>query len=454
MFKQFLIRFQLVIISIVLLLTFGMMMAIVMRYNKRWDLTHERMYSLSDETLQLLNQMRDSKIEIYAFYPANDPNRDELELFLKEAKLHQGDMNYRFYDAERRPQLADYWKVSENYTVIIRFKDRQERVILPDEEMFATTLLKLIQPREFPVCFVSGHGEAQINKKDEHGISSLAESLQEGHYPAREIVMGVDSLDSCQVIAVPGPQQEWGHDEFKLLKHAFEDGKSVLFLIDPMDRNAGKGFYRFAEDVGVALREDVIVDKMSRMVGGDFLVPFINQYHPEHPVTFNFQKPVFLPVARSISLAKDIPENLEVERIAFSGSNSWSETSLELLEQGEASYETETDYPGPLSVAAAIEQKGKDDLQKTGRMVIIGDSDFVTNQYLGVAGNRNFILRAVQWLAKDGRVVYLKEHFPRFQPLPISQEQRRVILSSTMAGGPVFFLIFGALTIVWRRRRK
>jgi ABC-type uncharacterized transport system involved in gliding motility auxiliary subunit len=37
------------------------------------------------------------------------------------------------------------------------------------------------------------------------------------------------------------------------------------------------------------------------------------------------------------------------------------------------------------------------------RMVVFGDSDFVTNGYLGIPGNRDLFLNAVNWLGAAGK---------------------------------------------------
>ena len=74
--KRILIRFQLVFVSIILLATLTMVMALVKNNNSRWDATKEKMYSLSDSTAKLLSNMSGSPIEVLAFYPHDDPGRD------------------------------------------------------------------------------------------------------------------------------------------------------------------------------------------------------------------------------------------------------------------------------------------------------------------------------------------------------------------------------------------
>ncbi|MCI0532045.1 MAG: GldG family protein, partial [candidate division Zixibacteria bacterium] len=101
--KYIFIRSQLIFVSVILFLTLGMMMAIVMRYNSRWDFTKEKIYSLSDPTKKLLDKLRGDTIQAFVFYPQDDPARGNFEVFLKEVQLHHPSFSYYFYDPDRVP---------------------------------------------------------------------------------------------------------------------------------------------------------------------------------------------------------------------------------------------------------------------------------------------------------------------------------------------------------------
>ncbi len=460
--KQVLNRFQLFFVSIILLATFAMMMVMVMRHNRRWDLTGEKIYSLSATTLDLIRQMRSKKIEILAFYPQDDPNRNDFEIFLKECQMQHSQFEYRFYDPDRVPQLAKKWRVKELQTVIIRYNGREERVIHPNEQMLATALLRLANPRVTSLCFVTGHGEASLWTEERNGLKLLREALEENHYTLHEILLERDKVPPfCQVLVVAGPQRDWTSAEIGDLYQSFQEGRSILFLVDPVDPGTGKSFDDFMQNLGIRLGSDVIVDKMSRMVGGDFLVPFVNQYAREHPITEVFDMATFFPVARSVQLIHKIPSDLLATSIAFSGSGSWAETNLTTLEKGEAAFESETDLPGPIPLAVTVEKKqiespeSKKLVEKKageGRLVVVGDSDFLTNAYLDLAGNKDFVLKAFQWLSKDDRSIEIPKTPAKFQPLFLDTQKRFLLLSTLILGYPLIFLLLGMVWTFFRRQ--
>jgi len=462
--RHFFIRFQLIFVSIILLVTFGMLMTLVIRNNRRWDFTRQKIYSLSQKTIDLLHEMKADKIEALAFYPHDDLQQEDFEIFLREVELHHRKITYQFHDPNRSPQLAKQWNIRELYTVILRYRNREERLVRPNEDAFANTLLRLHQPQVIPLCFVSGHGEPGLRDEDQQGLSRLKEALEERNYTLHEIHLERDQIPSfCQVVIVPGPQRNWSSADMNLLKETFYGGRGILFLVDPMDPGTGTSFKNFMKDLGVRLGANVVVDKMSRMVGGDYLVPFVNQYHEEHPLTKRFNIPTFFPVVRSTYPSATPPKDLTVVPIAFSSTGSWAETNLSALEDGEAAFESDSDFAGPITLAVAVE--GKAEAQEetislprgkpipgTGRMVVVGDSDFLKNAYIQVSGNQALGLRMIHWLSKDQRIVTIEKPEVRFQPLTLSALKRFVIILTTLVIYPLTFFLAGAVRIVVRKR--
>ena len=453
--KQLLIRLQLVWVSILLLLTFGMMMSIVNRFNQRWDFTEEQLYSLSPSTVELLNILKPAKVKVNAFYPQDDPARGNFEIFLKQCKLHNVNFEYHFHDPDRSPSLAKRYKVDEFYTVVIEYEGRQERIINPTEENFTNALLRISNPKVFNICFTTGHGENPLNSDARNGLQYLKHGLESQNYKIHEIILFRDKVPTfCDVVAVAGPHRDLDREELKLLKDSFNRGRGLLFLLDPMDPGTGVSFRDFMKPYGVALGEDVIVDKMSRLVGGDFLIPLVSQYVTQHPITKTFNEPTFYPVARSVQPSTDEIEGIEVVPLALSGSGSWAETNLGALENGQAAFEADSDVTGPICLAVAVEKKpGENELESMGgRMVVVGDSDFSTNAYSGLSGNRDVLINMIQWLTKDDRFIQIHARNPNFKPLFLNKMQRMVMLGSLVFGLPLIIFIFGASRVILRKR--
>ncbi len=456
---NFLQRFHLMLVSVLLLVTFSMTFLLILRFNQRWDMTPEKIYSLAPVTEELLSQMKQDEIEVLAFYPGRDAQRENVEIFLKACQLRHPNFHYAFYNPNRRPQLAKTWNVRELYTIIIRYQGQAERVVLPDEAQFSSALMRLMAPRKYGLCLLQEPGDIRLRSEDAAGFQLLLTLLADYNFKVETVPLeNVKIPDTCNVLGILGPQSDWTATELNRVREGLRAKQSVLFLIDPMDPGTGKPFIEFMGEFGIQLYGDVIVDKMSRMVGGDFLLPFVNQYSQEHAVTAGFDVPTFYPVARSVHPVNQEGGNLDVQAIALSGSNSWGETDLKGLERGEAAFHTEADFPGPVPVVVAVEMadeaKPAADLKgvQGRRMLVVGDSDFVTNAYLTLSGNKDFLLRMLRWLARDERRAVLESQHPQFQPLFLSRAQQTAMLAVCLFIFPLFFFAVGLIQILLRRR--
>ncbi|MDD5227106.1 MAG: hypothetical protein PHV97_08005, partial [Candidatus Omnitrophica bacterium] len=237
--------------------------------------------------------------------------------------------------------------------------------------------------------------------------------------------------------------------------------------IDPMDPGAGNAFLEFAQKHGVALGPNVIVDKVSRMVGGDFLMPLVSRYLVTHPVTKSLKQATFFPLVRTVQPSTDVVPGIEVTPLAMTGEGSWGETDLPALENGNATFDMKTDVAGPLPVAVAVEQKKdqgtggrgqKNSLNPepstliVGRMIIAGDGDFLTNGYLDLSGNKELGLNMIRWLARDDRFMDVKRPELRFKPLLLDVPNRTKLMFFLLGVYPLAFLVLGGTYLMIRSR--
>ena len=459
--RQFLLKFQLLFEAAILLATFALVYIVIQPFHERWDLTQDKVYSLPKATTGILRDLKGRRIDLLLFFQQDDPAKPGLEVFLKECRRHHPDFHYDFYDPNRRPQLARKFNVTDAKTVIFRSGDREERLVGPTEEGFTNAFLRLLYPKNLDVCFVTGHGEVVLGDDQSGGYSRFRDTLQGYNVKVHEIVLARDHVpETCQVVVVGGPRWDLSAEEFGDLDKAFKKGKGVFLLIDPLDPGKGNAFTEFAKQYGVVLGENVIVDKVSRMVGGDFLMPLVSRYLVTHPATKNMKQATFFPLVRTVQPSTDTVPGLDVTPLAMTSDGSWAETDLSALESGDAAFDMKTDIAGPLPVAVAIEKKEdpKPELENEkrsssgGRMIVVGDGDFLTNGYLELSGNKELGLNMVRWLANDDRFMDVKRPDLRFRPLLLDVPRRTRLMIFLLGVYPLTFFILGGTYLVIRSR--
>ena len=420
------------------------------RHNRRVDLTREKLHSVSNETLEVLKRMERNDIRVSAFFAEGDPARREFEVLLKEMGTHHAHFRYEFFDPDRAPSEARRLKVDAYQTVVVTFENREERFQGATEEVLTNALIRLAHPKVQTICFTHGHGEISLNDTARVGLSDWRQVLLDHAYQVSEIeLLGEEISPECNAAVLAGPRYELLPKEIELLRQYSKTGKGLLLLIDPMDSGVGASFKELLEPLGVKLGDNVVIDKVSRVLGGDFLVPFVARY-ADHPATKGFGVATFFPVARTVEKSKETVEGMEVTELAFTNPGSWGETDVQRLEKGEAELDPQADPAGPLSLAAAVEFQ---ELPRGARWVVVGDSDFITNAHLPVSGNRDFALNLIQWLVRDDRWISIRVKAARFEPLFLRINQSVGIASYAIGFLPLTALAAGSMGI-WLRRRK
>lgn len=448
---------HLVIASAIFLGICVLVFQIAERANRRLDLTRSKIYSLAPETVQVLERLNQGggEIRVNAFFAEGDPARRDLALLLKEMEIKHPRFRYVFFDPDRAPSEARRFRVDAYQTVIAEYAGRQERFLGASEEDLTNTLIRLAHPKKQVLCFTRGHGELPLIEGEERvNLSTWKRTLEEHQYEIREIQLLTDGIqEDCNVLVMAGPRYELLPREIDLLlKYEGKGkGKGFLLLVDPMDPGVGKSFIELGRALGFELGPDVVIDKVSRIFGGDYLVPLVAQYAP-HPVTERFQAAVFLPIARTVRKAARVPKGTVVTELAWTHPGSWGENDLKRLEKGEADFDEKTDLKGPLPLVATAE-RGKTSAGAR-RSAVIGDSDFLSDAYLNLGGNRDFALNLIQWLAEDDRWIAVRVKAPQFEPLFLKVNESLGVAIFSIGGLPLTVLLAGGTGIFLRRRRS
>lgn len=422
---------------------------IISRHNKRVDFTRDKVYSVSQELLSVLKRMEDSTITVRAFFADEDPMRQDYKIFLKETATHHPSFQFEFHDPDRVPSIARRHGVETYRTIKIEYQNREEKIQDSTEEAFANALIRLAHPQKQTLCFTQGHGESELESDERNGLLLFKQVLESHHYEMKEVQLVSEGISKdCGVLMMAGPRYELLPEEIELLQRFTHEGKGLFLLIDPMDAGTGKSFHQLVKPFGIIFTDDVVVDKTTRLLGGDFLVPFVAEY-ASHPITKKFQASVYMPVVRSVEKMSKTPDELEITELTKTMPGSWAETNLERLENAEAELDPSTDHVGPVSLAVAIESKKG----RNWRAVIVGDSDFLNNAHLKIAGNQDFAFNILEWLLKDDRWISIRAKKTRFEPLFLKVNQSVSVATFAIGVLPLTALAIGSAGI-WTRRRR
>jgi len=425
------------------------------RHYFRWDLTAYKEHTLSEQTLQALKTIREP-ITVKAF--AKEPSEEAagIRKLLAAYTYHLKDMSFEVIDPDRNPGLTRTYDIRELNTVILEGYGRSQTLKRPDEEALTNALVRLSRDRSEKVYWVMGHGERPFKSGEPESLATIHQSLSNQSYEFEEWNLAQKDIPSdAALVVVAAPEKPLFPEEVASLKRFLNQGGSLLVFLEPYQDGGLKEFLR---EYGVVISSDVVVDKMSRVMGGDFLLPMIVTYG-DHPITKNFRLLSFFSLARTVELDKEVKKKgLTLTNLAFTSEESWSETDRDALNKGGARLDPE-DRRGPLSLAVIVEldpqeDKGTEEEKITGqgKLLVFGDADFASNKFVGLAGNKDLLTNTIHYLAGRKDLIAIAKKERPAQHLMITRNQGLLLFWVPVVLIPLLVILIGVA--VWRRRRS
>ncbi|MBN2225057.1 MAG: GldG family protein [Deltaproteobacteria bacterium] len=456
------------VVAVVLVLAIVVLLE-VLSYNhsKQFDLTEDKRYTVSMESTNLMESLT-SDLKAVAFFSRDDVKTKVGDLLEQYKYASDGKFEYRFVDLYLSPGDAKTYKVTEDNTIVFIYGDRQERVVLSDtdivgsgEQKLTNAMLKVTSTEPKTVYFLIRHGERDMDLETEEGFSRIKTRLESQNY----VIKALDLLskptvpDDAAALIIAAPQKDLFDDEIGAVTEYLNRGGSLLVMLDAgVDTPKLTGMLK---RIGIAMPSDVVIDRDSKVLGGDYLLPVASTYL-KHPITKDLTVLSFYPYARSVVIdetaAKDSGWSLGY--LVNTGTNSWAETDLGALRQGKAEFNKGVDTAGPVAVAVEgsreITSGDEDTAQpKEARIVVFGSSSFVVNTYYLMAesnaANIDIFLNSVNWLAGNENLISIHAKERTSTPLFLTGYQGLLIFLVCVVLVPLAVLGVG-IFIYFRRR--
>ncbi len=445
----------LVILGIIVLVNF-----IFSKRNYRYDLTAAGLYSLSDQTVKILNNLKND-VNAYAFYKSTQSGR--MKDLLKEYNYHSSRFNYEFIDPDERPELAREYNVTAYSTTVLVSGEKQEKVSTQEEQDLTNALVKVTREGSKVIYFSDGHGEKRMDSDEREGYSAIADMIKEQNYEVKKLFIAREDVfpQDCSVLIIPGPQNALFEAELDSINAYIDRGGAVLFMVDP---DPAPGMNEFFDTWGITIGNDLVIDYsgVGRLFGTGPNMPLISTY-ASHPIVEDFQNVAcFFINSRSVTPKDPSPSGISVQWLVRTTERSFGETKLL---GNQAQFNEGEDIAGPVTLgvvvtkSVSVEQDtsaGADDSAPksgTGKLIVFGDSDFAANGFMRMQGNGNLFMNAVNWLAEEADLVSIAPKEPGDRRLTMSAKQTKIMFYISVLGIPAIVIISG-ISVFYRRRRK
>lgn len=454
---------------------------IATRHSWRSDVTADRFFSLSDQTIKVLGTLP-RKIKATVFINQSSPESGQIKDLLEQYRHHGKNLEIEFVDADQKPERAMIYKVTSYNTVVFETEGGRRKDVLAHEmfgyggmpgmggqptrefkgeAVLTSALLSLSSDRQQTVYFLEGHGERSVLDTTENGVSELKAGLERDNFIVKTLSLIREGKvpEDADLLVTTGPRKPLLAPEVKAMD-AWLLAKGRLLVL--LDSDAGAaGLDELLKPWGISVQKGWAADPRQYYNPSGPLVP-IPTYVP-HPITDGLIKSsvgVIFPLARGLALGTTTRGT--VSPLLKTTDDGWLETTMSL--KTEPRYNAGADKAGPITLAATvtvartpaasstIATDEPDASEPSPKLVVYGNVEWIVNSTRGSSlGNLDLFANTISWLTGESRRISIR---------PKQQEERRIFFTNVktkvMGWTTIVFIPLAVIAVGilrwWRRR--
>jgi ABC-type uncharacterized transport system involved in gliding motility auxiliary subunit len=416
--------------------------------NWQWDLTANKRYSLSQEAVQILSNLKQDVEVLYFDRKDQFGNlRDLLDQFPGQSRH----LTVTYVDPDREPNKANQYSVKTYGEVLVASAGKTERAKGTKEEDIINSIIRVLQGETKTIYFLQGHGERQLDSTERLGYSEAKKGLEEVNYKVETLSLLQEKPEvplGSSLLVIAGPQKEFLDPEIDAIRTYLKQGGRVLLLLTPMTPPKLVSLFK---EFGADISNNLVVDVsgIGRLFGTDELMPLALQYE-DHVITKDMANvATMFPFANAMKETAEPAPGASFQLIAKTTTQSWATRDVNARE---VSFREGTDMEGPLALAGVgtYHDPGAP-MAIQGRYVVLGSADIISNAILNFNGNRDLFLNSIAWLASQEDLISIRPKDPDDRPVELTPEQLRLVKYFALVFMPLA-IVAGGLGVWWKRR--
>ena len=415
--------------------------------NWQSDWTFNDRNTLTSASQQLLAKMEQPLI-IEAYFDSNAQIRQQVRRFVQRYQRFKPDTYLSFIDTQLGTEELAQLGFTHLGQLKISYDDRDEIIARLNEQKFTSTLFALTRQDQPWIAVIQGHGERDPLDNGTHGLSKFTKQLQQVGIRVQSINLLNQAVipDNTQVLMLAGPRQAYLAGELQLIKEYIQNGGNLFWLRDPSQQNY---FESLDADLAITTVPGVIIDANAKLrivlgIKHPAVIPVV-EYQP-HAITKSLQTHSLFPFAVAFRILDN--SIWQTSPLLESLQRTWSEVGQ--LDSEELTFEQQSgDTRGPLTLGMALHRIVENTPQ---RAVIIGDSDFLANGYIGNGANLELGLNIVNWLTEDESLMAITPRAAPDQTIELSDNNIIFTATFLLLVVPAILITTGFI-IRWRRNR-
>lgn len=429
------------------------------RNRLRFDITQNRIYSLSEPSITLLKDV-DKDVEIIILTEEKNFQTIILEVLKQYNLKSNGKITMSFVDVEKDPLFIkreldpDQIKGIEAGSIVVKSGSKIKVVSQDDmieydytsgypqesgykiEQTFSSAIKSVLAETTPVIYFSKGHGEISPERE----LSDLMATIAANNYEVKELTLASAVPDDASVIFFASPKTDLLPKELENLLVYMENGGDAVFLMDVQTTNEElTNFNLVYERYSLGLRNDLVFEGDQNWYYNDFKI--IIPQPTENDVTTNLDPNslfVYMPNCRSVTIGQTAKEWITAQPLFMTSDKSQSQDLV-----------TNKSSDGPFMLGALSVYGGTND----SKVALIGNASFVTNDWMQNAGDngKRYVMSILNWAQDQTDAVIVPTKSLASEPLNLTQQNKFIAFIALTFLLPLVIIGFGVF--VWLRRK-
>ena len=448
------------VVAMIFLAILVMINLVVGQFNRSFDTTKDKLFGLSSETQQVLDNMT-SKVTIYTTSKtgSSDSIGDRVEQVLTQYKQKSkvGSLNVENIDLYLHPDFAKNYN-SEDKPVstgsIIVVSNDKYRVISESDyydsengqfsiESAIASAIQFVDAEELPaVYFVTGHGEAEPEN-----FSSLSKQMSLANYSVKTINLLEDNIPTdCAVLMITPCSRDYSDVEAQKVKDYLTSAGRVYCIIGGIDTANCKNLMGIINSYGLTVNSGYIYegDENSYMMYPYAVLPTVT----ENDITSQITEKGY----KVLTVASQALENTEIKKKDVEINPLLTTSKKSYIKEGEntAVSKENGDKSGPFNVAVSVNDKSNNS-----KLIVTGCSYYLvepnTDSMVNGA-NSTFVISGLNWLNDQSDNIYISPKDIMTETIVVDEASAGKLKILAWAVIPAIIFVIGFA--VWAVRRN
>ncbi len=468
------------------------------RHYKRWDVSRDQKYALSDKTKRFLDTIK-GKVRITVFFAPTTPITTDVANLLTEYQYAaKGKIDIENIDPQRSlsraKELFDKYKVvSDESLLVIDYDGRNKTVkasemaevdasgmavgepprvtVFKGEQAITSAMIDLVEGKKNTIGYVTGHKEPSISdpsplammqqtQQARSPISILKTFIENENIKFQELNLFNEPQIPADIktVMIVGPQYDLSDREMKMLRDFWDKQGRILLLLDPSAKTPK--LTAFLNELGVKINDDRLMAFVRTGIEELALIRDVYaRFLGNSPITKRLAdvRAVFFGGTSSITLESDRVRaaSIQVQPLIQAEKGYFAEKDYNTTDQNKLQNDAKNQGEAPLTIGASIEKGGSADERvqmNSSRMALVSNATFVQDNALTQDQQAlDFVSGCANWLLSREQLIGIAPKVPKTLTFTLDEASMRGLRWIVLVFIPLIFAVLG--TVVWWQRR-